>query len=163
MRSGFRKTRGISEYVDVVCPLLRLPVDTFDDNLLRTFISKQKPFMQFPGNVIHTLVVPKNPLGDGLSDFSDQAFHIEVFQHTTHNCVCEEICSGQGEHKTRGDSCDCLEEVGCKLGEVNTEGRIKYKYSLTEYPLNAGSQATKNCGTVVSRGSLGRRTLNSPR
>jgi len=93
-------------------------------------------------------------LGDGLPDFSYQAFHIEVFQHTTHNCVCEEICGGQGEHQAGGDGGDCLEEVGGKLEEVNGEGKAKYTESLTEYPLNAGSQATKNCNAAIGGGSF---------
>ena len=91
---------------------------------------------------------------DGLPDFSHQAFHIEVFQHTTHNCMCEEICGGQGEHQAGGDGGYRLEEVGGKLGEVNGEGGVKHTESLTEYPLNAGSQATKNCDAVISGGSL---------
>lgn len=71
MWAGVRKARGVGEHIDVVRPFLRLPVDTFDDNLLRAFISKQEPFMQFSSNVIHTFVVPEDPLGDCLSDFSD--------------------------------------------------------------------------------------------
>lgn len=43
--SGFCESRGVGEHVDVVCSFLRLPVDTFDDNLLRALISKQKPFV----------------------------------------------------------------------------------------------------------------------
>lgn len=45
MWSGFRKVRGVGEHVDVVRPFFRFPVDTFDDDLLRAFISKQKPFV----------------------------------------------------------------------------------------------------------------------
>ena len=45
MWSSFREAWGVGEHVNVVRPFFRLPVDTFDDDLLRAFIPKQKPFV----------------------------------------------------------------------------------------------------------------------
>jgi len=114
MWSSVGKGLGVDEHVDVVRSFLRLPVDTLNDNLLRALISEQKAFMQFPSNVVHTFVVPEDPLGDGLSDLPNQTFHIKIFQHTTHYRVCKEICSGQRKHETRGYGSDCPVEVGGK-------------------------------------------------
>jgi hypothetical protein len=70
-------------------------------------------FVQFMSNLIHAFGVPENPVSD--------AFRIEVLQHTTHDCMCREICGGQGEHQTGGNGSNCLEEVSGKLVEVNSE------------------------------------------
>lgn len=161
MRSCVGKRRGVDEHIDVVRSFLGLPIYALNDDLLRALISEQKPFMQFPSNVIYAFVVPEDPLGDGLSDLPDQTFHIKIFQHTTHYCMCKEICGSQGKHETRGDGSDCLEEVGGKLEGVNTGSRPRNADSLTEYPLNAGSQATKNCDTEISGGPFEGATVNS--
>ena len=59
--------------------LLRITVDTFNDDLLRALVPEKQSLVQFPGNVIHALVVAQYPLGDGLADFSYEPLHIQIF------------------------------------------------------------------------------------
>ena len=56
-----------------------------------------------------------------------------------------------------------LKKSVANWGRVNGEDSLKHGESLTEYPLNAGSQATKNCDAVISGGLFQDGALNLPR
>lgn len=89
----------------------RILVDALNDDLLRTFIAQQQALMQFSRDVIHALVVAQDTLGDRLTDFSDQALHVEVLEYGADDGMCEEIGSRERKHEPRGDIRDRLIEV----------------------------------------------------
>lgn len=92
-----------------------LPVDILDHELFRAFVSQKKLLVEFPCDVIDGFLSAQDPLSDRLTDFADEAFHVKVFEDRTDDSVREQVGSGQGKHEARGNSRDCLIEVGCIL------------------------------------------------
>jgi hypothetical protein len=43
--------------------------------------------VKFPRNVVHTLVVPEDPLSHGVTNLPHEALHVEVLQHATDDGV----------------------------------------------------------------------------
>lgn len=125
--------------------LLGLAVDALDDDPLRVLVPEQQTFVKLACDVVHALIVAQYPLRDGLADLSDETLHIQVLQNTADNGMCEQIRGGQRKHQSRSDICYCLVEVCSILVECQYKRIAGTRRDLTEYPLNAGSHATKNC------------------
>lgn len=47
--------------------------------------------MKLAGDVVYAFVVPEYTLGYSLTDFSDETFHIQIFENTAHNGMREQV------------------------------------------------------------------------
>lgn len=101
--------------------------------------------MQFSRHVVYALIVAKYPLRDSMSHFSDQSIHVKVFENTADNGMGKEISSCERQHEPGSDISYRSVKVGCVL-QFSDEQKVFERKGpgLTEYPLNAGSHATKN-------------------
>jgi hypothetical protein len=68
-----------------VLGFFRLLVYALNDDLFRAFISEQEFFMEFASDVINALVVSENALRNSVSNFADEAFHVEVLEHASYD------------------------------------------------------------------------------